>query len=205
MTDGAAVETGIQKRASLPHVHFAEPVVINGTYALNLTMENNPIFYGLAQKIIDAIGPTATDPQVIAAGISKLTPPVDHDMGTYKGIVKQAARKNTIPIDAFFDPQNPTPYCFERSILSQLIFAHYGFETKIKTLKGLSKTNPPHLHHRILELNHRGKKIIIESTSLGKNPVQLIEKERYLQTFSGSFTEIKELDDGDDVFYPKKN
>lgn len=206
-------------REVFANVLLIEPVYLNATYALNLSKENNPIFYALAQKVIASVESQKPTIKDVIEAINKHIPPVQEDMGTYRSKVKSAQEKPTVPIDLFYDSSNPAPYCLERSIFTQLVLANFGIESKLTNIVGISKSEIPHLNHIVLEVqipqNRSWREKIsrrspteayfIESTSTGGKPARLYQKEFYLQQQSETYHHTKVAPEADfSVFAPIK-
>src|SRR6185369_211530 len=146
-TGEPTVKPKTNERHVLPNALLIEPLYINGTYTLNLKKDVNPHFYGLAQEVISSIKTANPSTAEIIDAINKYVPPVEKDMGTYRANVKASREFPAVPIDTFFDPNNPSAYCQERSLFTQLILANYGIESKLTNVRGISKSDTPHLNH----------------------------------------------------------
>ncbi len=199
---------------------LTEPTLMNGTYTLDLRKENNPVFYGLAEKITNSVKEVNPNPnlQTLVNEINKNVPKVDRDMGTYRGNVQSAQEKPTVTIDTFFDPNKPSPYCLERSLLTQLVLSNFGIESKLLNLRAQSSNEKfPHMNHILLEvvppkpslmnriLKGRNQEVtVIESTSVG-NPVSVHTKDEYMKTHEGVGYKIISISplSAPNVFEPK--
>ncbi|HSX49296.1 MAG TPA: hypothetical protein VLE44_03480 [Candidatus Saccharimonadales bacterium] len=215
------METSSPSESQLDNVRLTEPILMNGTYSLDLKRENNPNFYALAKQITDSASETNPQPnlETIISEINKKVPKVEKDMGTYKENTQSASEKPTVPIDTFFDPNKPSAYCLERSLLTQLVLTNFGMESKLLNLRAESSNEKfPHMNHILLEvvppkpsmLNRifRGKKqegLVIESTAVEANPVSVHTKDQYIKLHEGKGYKIKSISplSAPNVFEPK--
>ncbi len=206
--EGAAAGPYIApERRAAPGVILVEPLVMNGTYCLDLTPNNNPEFYGLAKKMSEDAGAKADLAQTVAS-INKYSPP-GVPAEEYKKKVDPLQKGAIVPIDTFFEGDSSVPaYCYERTLLTQLVLAQKGHQTMRVNLRNTPSENAPGLNHMLLKVVD-GPYIDTNDISIrdGQRNISasIVGQEEELRKKYGSYGEISITQTGDpNVFSPVK-
>lgn len=195
------------ERRAAPGVILVEPLAMNGTYCLDLRPTNNPVFYGLAKKMSEDAGPKADLAQTVAS-INKYSPP-GVPVEEFKQKVDPLEKGSIVPIDRFFEGDGGVPaYCYERTLLTQLVLAGKGHQTMRVNLRNAPSGDTPGLNHMLLKVVD-GPYVDTNDISIrdGQRNISasIVGQEEELRKKYGLYGEISITQTGDpNVFSPVK-
>lgn len=185
------------ERRPLPNTILTETIFIAGSYILDLSKDNNPNFYILAEEIAKSIG-EKQNLQTIVNAINNRSP---EKHGSRKAITKarQQGSGAPIPIDLFFQEEDPAAQCLERTLLTQAILSQKG---KSSMLVGYN-SQPPHV---VLKITEKEQEYTIDSNLLDKDNsivTALIPSSLYERTYYPNTTKISNITPN--VFSPSRS
>ena len=138
-----------------PNLLVTEPLFNSITYTLDLHPQRNPLFYKLVNTIDASLTGKPKDLPIVLQAINTHAPKKEAITATTTYLRQQSTTRGAIPIDEFFDNQNPAAKCLERTLLTQAVLATQGIDSSL-----VYYPDSPHI---ALEVRHKGKNYIIDS------------------------------------------